>query len=384
MPRHGYLVLADIAGYTAFLTGSELEHASGIVDELISVIRDALAPPLRLVKLEGDCVFCCADDTLFGSPERVIELVEACYVAFGDRLFDMQRATTCTCRACASIGTLDLKFVVHHGEWVDAGGELTGADVILAHRLLKNDVTERTGVRAYALFTEAFCGCMPAQLALPQHIEEVERFGAVEARVHDLAPVARAMREARRVYVSADEADCAFSAEVGAPAAVVWDAWFDAKKRLSWESRLTGLDHAPNQAGRTGLGSTTHCAHGGALSLHRYLDWRPFRYWTEESDPVRGLFSPPPMRATVELEPLAGGGTRVSVRLELRRGGRLGAVRARLAAPVVRRMTAPLAGAIKRVAEDAWAAQEGAIAPGQAPAAESDERTAAPAPGAAP
>jgi hypothetical protein len=32
--RQGYLLLADISGYTAFLTGTELEQAHAIVREL--------------------------------------------------------------------------------------------------------------------------------------------------------------------------------------------------------------------------------------------------------------------------------------------------------------------------------------------------------------
>ena len=33
-PREGYLLLADISGYTEFLTGTELEHAHAIIREL--------------------------------------------------------------------------------------------------------------------------------------------------------------------------------------------------------------------------------------------------------------------------------------------------------------------------------------------------------------
>ena len=58
--REGYLLLADISGYTAFLTGTELEHAQEIIRELTTLIRERLAPPMRFVKLEGDAVFCYA------------------------------------------------------------------------------------------------------------------------------------------------------------------------------------------------------------------------------------------------------------------------------------------------------------------------------------
>ena len=56
----GYLLLADISGYTTFLTGTELEHSHAIVTELTRLIRAALSPPMQFVKLEGDAVFCFA------------------------------------------------------------------------------------------------------------------------------------------------------------------------------------------------------------------------------------------------------------------------------------------------------------------------------------
>ena len=50
---------------TAFLTGTELEHAHAIVHELTALIRERLAPPMRFVKLEGDAVFCYTDRSTF-------------------------------------------------------------------------------------------------------------------------------------------------------------------------------------------------------------------------------------------------------------------------------------------------------------------------------
>ena len=97
--REGYLLLADISGYTAFLTGTELEHAHGIINELTRLIRERLTPPMHFVKLEGDAVFCYANADSFEDGERFVELLEACYFAFSSRLLDMSRSTTCRCDA---------------------------------------------------------------------------------------------------------------------------------------------------------------------------------------------------------------------------------------------------------------------------------------------
>ena len=223
--REGYLVIADIAGYTAFLTGTELEHAQSIIEELTALIRERLAPPPRFVKLEGDAIFCYADGSTFADGERLVELLEVCYFEFSNRLFNIVRATTCQCAACASIDSLDLKFIAHYGTFViqrgDATEDLAGPDVILVHRLLKNTITEQTGIGPYVFFTEACMEHLPPSFALPKHSETYESFGETSGGVHELAPVLAEMREARREYVGAEDADIETSFVHTAPPAVV-------------------------------------------------------------------------------------------------------------------------------------------------------------------
>ncbi len=69
----------------------------------------------------------------------------------------MKRATTCTCNVCRNIPTLDLKFFIHCGDYIQQIianiKELVGSDVNLIHRLTKNHVKEMTGWRAYIMYT---------------------------------------------------------------------------------------------------------------------------------------------------------------------------------------------------------------------------------------
>jgi len=81
----------NVTGYTAFLTGTEFEHAHAIVRELTKLIRERLSPPMRFVKLEGDAVFCYAEAAAFAYGERFVELIEVCYFDFSNRLLDMTR-----------------------------------------------------------------------------------------------------------------------------------------------------------------------------------------------------------------------------------------------------------------------------------------------------
>src|SRR5512140_554932 len=156
--EHGYLVLADISGYTSFLAKVELEHADEILTELMNVIVEQFKTLLTISKLEGDAVFANASETRVPVGERLLELIENTYYAFRRRRDASQRHPTCTCRACQSLPSLDLKFFVHHGDYIvqNISGirELVGTDVNLVHRLTKNHIAEATGWQAYSLFTE--------------------------------------------------------------------------------------------------------------------------------------------------------------------------------------------------------------------------------------
>ena len=146
--QHGYLVLADISGYTSYLAGVELDHAQGVLTDLLETLVASFKSLLTISKLEGDAVFGYVPEAQVIRGETLIEFVEAAYVAFRDRVDGIKRGTTCTCNACRALPTLDLKFIVHHGDYMTqriAGiHELVGSDVNLAHRLLKNHVGEQT------------------------------------------------------------------------------------------------------------------------------------------------------------------------------------------------------------------------------------------------
>ena len=151
-------VIADISGYTNFVSGVELDHAQDIIADIMDTLVKALRPPFRLAKFEGDAAFVYAlADKIDGS--LLQDSIEQAYFAFRKRLRNIKQANSCECQACSRMQSLDVKFVVHHGEFIRqkmAGREeLAGRDVILVHRLLKNDVGKVFGAHAYALYSDA-------------------------------------------------------------------------------------------------------------------------------------------------------------------------------------------------------------------------------------
>jgi len=282
--EQGYLVLADISGYTSFLTRAELEHAHGIVAELTQLVITRLGEPLRFIELEGDAVFAYAPVAAFGDAERLLDMIEGCYVAFQLRLEEMRRATTCTCSACSLIGALDLKFVAHLGTFVlqqtPTGAKPLGPDVILVHRLLKNRVGDVFG--------------------LPAHSERYEDLGEVHGRVAELTQAVARDRQAR-IHVERAEADLTLVTPLPVPRAIAWEYHIDPRKRTRWQLDAREIEAKPNAAGRAGVGWESHCDHGAYTLVHRAVDWRPFDYLTLETTPInRGPIALPRSLSTFE------------------------------------------------------------------------------------
>ena len=186
----GVLVLADISGFTAFVTATELEHGPPIIAELLGEVMRELSPPLEIQEVEGDAVFALGPDRALVPPAILLDVLEDAFVGFRNRQRELQADDSCSCQACRNVGNLDLKIVAHHGRFlrqmVGDRSQAAGVSVVLAHRLLKNGLTGR---RAYILLTDAalrWAGVSPTRAALTAHTERYEHFGDVRYFVKDL------------------------------------------------------------------------------------------------------------------------------------------------------------------------------------------------------
>ncbi len=185
----GVLVLADISGFTAFVTATEIEHGPPIVAELLGEVMRKLAPPLEIQEVEGDAVFALGSARALVPPAALLDVLEGTLAAFRNRRGEIEADESCSCRACRSVGSLDLKIVAHHGRFlrqmVGSRSQVAGVNVILVHRLLKNG-WERS--RGYILLTDAalrWAGLDPASAGLVGHMERYEYFGDVRYYVKD-------------------------------------------------------------------------------------------------------------------------------------------------------------------------------------------------------
>jgi len=196
-----HIVLVDISGYTRFIQShrKSLLHSEGIITKLMGKVVDAARHPLILNKLEGDAALFYALAPDPGAAARdVLEQVQGLFAAFYALLAQMSVCDCCRCEACGNMRGLDLKAIVHHGEvaikTVRQFTELAGAEVIVAHRLLKNSIPHKQ----YIILTEPFYGLLGdlSGLAVEGRTEQAEGVGPVKVHVHYPGFAAEANREA--------------------------------------------------------------------------------------------------------------------------------------------------------------------------------------------
>jgi len=196
-----YLLLADISGYTGFMTGVEQAHgidfsggipaAYSVLGALLDAVIEGVGPDFAVVKLEGDAVFAAAPAAaLDGQGDRVLEKLRATYEAFTQGRTRAIPASDHMCTACPAVAYLDLKAVLHRGQavrqTVGSGSDLLGPAVTIAHRLLKNTIRDRIGFRPYLYLTDAAA----TGLGLPEvglaHREDYPDAGRIQGRIVEL------------------------------------------------------------------------------------------------------------------------------------------------------------------------------------------------------
>ncbi len=370
----GFLLIADITGYTRFLQGSELDHARGVLERLFGALLEGLKSPFTLSNVQGDAILAHAPAAAVPAGDQVLDTVDALYCGFAGALEDMIRNTTCRCAACRNIAGLDLKLFLHFGEYAEqtiAGRqELSGPEVIRIHRLLKNNITAATGVRAYAAFTDAAASAIGITAYFAEarpHAESDAQFGETSLRIVDMRPVWEARKTQRLDVVGENEPRWIpdLVKDVPAPPDRVWHYLTHPDQRAGWVPDVARFMRSKTRDGRAGVGTVDHCAHGsGQVMQFTIVDWRPGQHVTYHlAMPMAGW-----IKYTIFLAPSASG-TRISVRIA--RPAAPTALRRWLLRRMLRKMVAGVEG-MWRVSLDnlvALAERHAAGMPSAAPAA---------------
>jgi hypothetical protein len=202
-------LLMDISGYTPFVRLHKLNllHAEKVITDLLEVIIEIAQPPLKVNRIEGDAVFFYAElgDNPVATAENVMRQTMTIMEAFVEKAMRLDGINICICDACSVVKDLKLKGFLHAGEAVIKKvaqyEELGGEDIILAHKLMKNDVPSSE----YLLVTSAFGSLteMRPSWSSESRVENHEGFGetAVEVYYCDADCMAMAVRRANEASI---------------------------------------------------------------------------------------------------------------------------------------------------------------------------------------
>lgn len=267
------LLVADLSGYTSYLVGGEAEEAPLIAGDLVETVVSHLSAEFELAGLEGDAAFVHAPVAGLRG-RRLLDAIGDCDAAFRRRIESLRQATTCTCTACRTAPTLDLKFFVHVGaavrQRIAGRDELAGRDVILVHRLMKDSAPAALGIPSYALLTEAARAALEidADAAGLRAVRQTyDHFGDVEAWVGDPATWSRSVHADEAAAPILDESEV-----IAADPTALWELLTVPDRRAQWEGieQVQELDD-----GARGVGTRSRCVARRLSTMEEIVEWRP-------------------------------------------------------------------------------------------------------------
>jgi len=151
MADYATILIPDISGYTEFLSKTELDHSSHIINELLELLVESNTADLTLSEIEGDALLYYRKGEAVAI-DKITGMCTEMFRNFHSRIKLIERDSICQCGACQSTSNLTLKFIVHYGAIKEIKvanfSKASGLDMIIAHRLLKNSISSNEYILA--------------------------------------------------------------------------------------------------------------------------------------------------------------------------------------------------------------------------------------------
>jgi len=258
MPATNAIILIpDISGFTRFMGSMELEHASHIISSFLETIVKHSEEKFEVSEIEGDAVLLYKK----GGIESKQEMLDQCLRIFNAFHYErkmMQQVVLCPCGACQSIIKLSLKFVAHAGVIseikVNRFVKASGMDMIIAHRLLKNNIDSDE----YILLTENFLQQLndrndQSGLTWQSSMEEFPSIGKVNFQFALLENLKSKIPDPPKYEFNFTEDNLKFfELEMAAPFREVYMALIDMPGRVHW---MNGLREVKQEGSHAFVGS---------------------------------------------------------------------------------------------------------------------------------
>lgn len=248
MENKAFIYIPDISGFTKFVTETDVSHSEHIISELLGVILDSNTLNFNVSEVEGDAVLFYKLD----SPPSLTEIYnqsKEMFLNFHSHLKQIEKNTVCQCGACKTVSNLTLKFIGHLGDFkevtIQSFTKLIGSDVILAHRLLKNNVPSKE----YLLFTDNYIQTQndvrlsnEDKLDFETNIEHFENFGEVHTKFINFSPLLKfipTVSESNKLKDGNGKPDS--SIVINAPMLFVHEKLIDIDAKLEWVPNIKGI-----------------------------------------------------------------------------------------------------------------------------------------------
>jgi hypothetical protein len=296
MTENSLLFIPDISGFTEFVNETEISHSRHIISELLETIIEADTLGMRVSEIEGDAVVFFLQGRIPDLGE-ILDQARKTFEAFHSHLKLYERDCICPCGACQTAHRLSLKFVAHGGTIetlrVQEFEKPFGSDVILAHRLLKNDVQDNE----YLLLTDGLpdaTGGLPPWAKLVPGSSVYDSLGEISYRHVPLGSLKDGIPEhpARRKATKGTHSVSA-AIHVPLPVAETFELISNLDLRLLW---TRGVDELIYDRGRVNRAGTRHqCVVDG--------DIINFETVTDDPSPGRLVYGERILGTTPVLEP---------------------------------------------------------------------------------
>ncbi len=262
------LFIPDITGFTKFVNETELDHSQHIISELLEIIVDANVIGMSVSEIEGDAVLFYKHNEV-PSLATIIGQVKHIFLKFHNHLKSYESKRICSCGACTSAINLSLKFIIHRGEigftTVKNHKKPFGADLILVHRLLKNNVDKKE----YMLFSENFCltnknkdlGENTEWIVFQQGATSYKNIGEVKYDFVNLDELHKLVKPALPPPLpKKDKNPIRLDILINANVNAVFEKVTNFDYRLEWNEGVNELNYEPNRVNR--IGTNHRCVIG--------------------------------------------------------------------------------------------------------------------------
>ncbi len=181
-----FFCVPDISGFTRFIATADINFSKNFIPALLSKLISANILKMDVAEIEGDAIFFYRTGRL-PSIKMVAKQCDLFYKNFYGYIERIRMTDPDNYTKYFSSGNIGLKIIIHYGKIsktkIKGHIKLIGEDVIVAHRLLKNNVVEDE----YILLSENYLKKtikhnLPAifsAIEIKKGVEEYEHIGKI-------------------------------------------------------------------------------------------------------------------------------------------------------------------------------------------------------------